>query len=66
MRGIRFVVGHGVLTAEKSVFEADFFLYIGNAPALIGRGKGLVSPHHARDARVRKRKANRVFSIGTY
>lgn len=41
----------GIDYGEIRVFEADIFLYIGNAPALIVRGK---------------RKANCVFSIGTY
>lgn len=56
-----------VLTAEKiRVFEADFFLYVGNAPALMVRGKRLVLRRRARNTRVRKRKCNCVFSIGTY
>ena len=51
---------------EIRVFEADFFLYVGNAPALMVRGKRLVLRRRARNTRVRKRKANCVFSIGTY
>lgn len=51
---------------EIRVFEADFFLYVGNAPVLIVRGKRLVLRRRARNTRVRKRKANCVFSIGTY
>ena len=32
----------GIDCGEIRVFQADFFLYIGNAPALIVRGKRLV------------------------
>lgn len=56
----------GIDCGKIRVFEADFFLYVGNAPALRVRGKRLVLRRRARNTRVRKRKANRVFSIGTY
>lgn len=56
----------GIDYGEIRVFKADFFLYVGNAPALIVRGKRLVLRRRARNTRVRKRKANCVFSIGTY
>lgn len=56
----------GIDCGKIRVFEADFFLYVGNAPALIVRGKRLVLRRRARNTRVRKRKANCVFSIGTH
>ena len=56
----------GIDCGKIRVFEVDFFLYIGNAPVLIVRGNRLVLRRHARNTRVRKRKANCVFSIGTY
>lgn len=56
----------GIDCGKIRVFEADFFLYVGNAPALMVRGKRLVLRRRARNTRVRKRKANCVFSIGTY
>ena len=36
---------------EIRVFEADFFLYVGNAPVLIVRGKRLVLRRRAQYAR---------------
>lgn len=56
----------GIDCGKIRVFESDFFLYVGNAPALIVRGKRLVLRRRARNTRVRKRKASCVFSIGTY
>ena len=56
----------GIDCGKIRVFEADFFLYVGNALVLIVRGKRLVLRRRARNTRVRKRKANCGFSIGTY
>lgn len=41
----------GIDCGEIRVFEADFFLYVGNAPALIVRGKRLVLRRRAQYAR---------------
>ena len=56
----------GIDCGEIRGFEADFLLYTGNAPALMVRGKRLVLRQRARKMRVCKRKANCVFSVGTY
>ena len=41
----------GIDCGEIRVFEADFFLHVGNAPALIVRGKRLVLRRRAQYAR---------------
>lgn len=41
----------GIDCGEIRVFEADFFLYVGNAPVLIVRGKRLVLRRRAQYAR---------------